>query len=224
MNLLDNPIWQALNTDQSDLMEGNAAARRFPDTIGPLAGIPNQSVASYASLAQLSKPGEQLVLFLPDAPIVPSDWVLDVSGALTQMVYESVPDLPSEASIDELTEADIPAMLALTHLTKPGPFRQQTIELGTYLGIHVAGQLVAMAGVRLEMTGYTEISAVCTHPDHQGKGYAQELITAVVRHIIQRGKVPFLHTRPDNTIAIKVYEKLGFKTRRLLHLAVIRHN
>lgn len=185
MHLLDNPIWQALSTSQSDLMEGDIFARRFPDTIGPLAGMLDQSANSYASLAQLVQPGEQLVLFLPDEPVVPSDWIVDVNGLLTQMVYESVPDLPRDDSIDELSEADIPEMLALTHLTKPGPFRQKTIELGTYLGIRAAGQLVAMAGERLDMTGYTEISAVCTHPDFQGKGYAQALITAVVRNIIQ---------------------------------------
>lgn len=229
MHVLDNPIWEALTSAQKDLAQGDHLARRFPIDIGPLAGMIDQSPEAYTSLAKLSKPDEQLVFFINEAAVVPEGWTLDVSKLLTQMVYEgsSIDRAESAASsiqIDELTEADIPEMLALTHLTQPGPFRQRTNTLGTYLGIHSEGRLLAMAGERLDLQGYTEISAVCTHPDAQGKGYAQALLAAVTAHILRRGKVPFLHTRPDNLSAIHVYEKLGFRTRRLLHLAVLRHD
>lgn len=217
---LDNPIWMALNTHQHELAEGDALARRFPLDIGPLAGMIEPSAEAYASLAKLVGPGEQLALFLDEAPALPEGWKLDVGGFLTQMVLEEKPEEPTQ-SFCRLTDDDVPEMLALTQLAKPGPFERRTFTLGTYLGIRENGKLVAMTGERLHLPGYTEVSAVCTHPDYRGKGYANALITAVARGIFERGEQPFLHAWADNTNAIRVYEKLGFKQRRLIHLAVV---
>ena len=89
-------------------------------------------------------------------------------------------------------------MLELTALTKPGPFGTRTHELGTYIGLREEGKLVAMAGERLKVPGYTEISAVCTHPEHNGKGYAGLLMTEIMRRIRERGETAFLHVRQDN--------------------------
>ncbi|MGA9709930.1 MAG: GNAT family N-acetyltransferase [Candidatus Sulfotelmatobacter sp.] len=113
-------------------------------------------------------------------------------------------------------------MMALTALTKPGPFGKRTHELGTYLGIRCDGNLVAMAGERLKIPGYTEVSAVCTHPEHTGHGYARILIAKVMRRICSRGETPLLHVRGDNARAIALYERLGFRQRVLLHFAVLR--
>jgi predicted GNAT family acetyltransferase len=124
--------------------------------------------------------------------------------------------------IVDLGAADVPEMLELTALTKPGPFNRRTHELGTYLGIRRDGKLVAMAGERLKVRGYTEVSAVCTHPEHTGHDYARILMTEVMRRICDRGETPFLHVREDNVRAIELYKRLGFKQRVLSHLAVLR--
>ena len=113
-------------------------------------------------------------------------------------------------------------MVALATLTKPGPFGRRTHELGTYLGIRCDGKLVAMAGERLKVPGYTEVSAVCTHPDHLGKGYARALMTEIMRGIRDVGDIPMLHVRADNARAIELYERLGFRTRFAGHFAVLR--
>lgn len=221
---LDNPIWNALTSLQSDLAEGDALARRFPTDIGPLAGLVSQSEEAYVSLAKLAKPDEQLVLFLETQPVLPAGWQLDVQGPLLQMVLEKSLPKSDTAHIEVLTEADVPEMIALTQLTNPGPFRQRTIQLGTYLGIRESGHLVAMAGERLHMPGYTEVSAVCTHPDFQGKGYARTLIMAVANNIINSGETPMLHSWLHNENAIRVYEKIGFTRRRQLDLAVLTYS
>jgi predicted GNAT family acetyltransferase len=113
-------------------------------------------------------------------------------------------------------------MLALTARTKPGPFGTRTHELGTYIGLRDRGKLVAMAGERLKVPGYTEISAVCTDPEHSGKGYAGLLITEIMHRIRERGETAFLHVRQDKVRAISLYERLGFQLRKLLHFAVLR--
>jgi predicted GNAT family acetyltransferase len=139
------------------------------------------------------------------------------------MVWESdVLSAQSDLEIVELGAQDSPEMVELAALTRPGPFGTRTHELGTYLGIRQEGKLVAMAGERLKVPGFTEVSAVCTHPDHIGKGYAQALMTEIMRHIRERGEMPFLHVRQGNARAVGIYERLGFRTRKIVNFVIIR--
>lgn len=116
----------------------------------------------------------------------------------------------------------MPAMLALTQLTSPGPFRENTLAFGLYYGIFQQEQLIAMAGYRFQPSPYVEISAVCTHPAHVGQGHAGMVILSLITTIIQEKKVPFLHVSPQNTKALRLYEKLGFKYRRDLTLYALQ--
>jgi predicted GNAT family acetyltransferase len=145
---------------------------------------------------------------------------------MLEMVYANgvLPNSkPNEVSgMVELGHQDSAEMLALATLTKPGPFGTRTHELGSYVGIRHEGQLVAMAGERLKVPGYTEVSAVCTHPDHAGKGYARVLMTEIMQRIREHGETPMLHVRADNTRAIELYERLGFQIRKRMHFAVLR--
>jgi predicted GNAT family acetyltransferase len=117
---------------------------------------------------------------------------------------------------------DIPQMVALAGLTEPGPFRQRTAELGGFLGIRLAGRLAAMAGQRLAPDGFAEVSAVCTHPDFRGRGYACALVAAVTRKIHGEGRMPFLTSLEANTGAVRIYQQMGFVVRRTFQLAVLR--
>jgi predicted GNAT family acetyltransferase len=218
---LDNPIWHALTSRQTALAVGDSLARRFPSDIGPLAGMIEQTSQAYAALAKLTQPEELLVLFLDQPVQLPESWTLAVGGQLVQMVCPQPIQVVHLPEIVALTEADVPEMLALTRLTKPGPFQPRTITLGGYVGIKVDGRLAAMAGERLQLEGYTEISAVCTHPDFQGRGYAQALIATVANRLLEKGITPFLHTGMDNYRAIRLYEALGFQHRRRLYLGVL---
>jgi len=112
-------------------------------------------------------------------------------------------------------------MLELTALTEPGPFRQRTSELGGFLGIRESGRLAAMAGERLALPGFREVSAVCTHPNFRGRGYAKALVAAMVRAIVDRGETPFLTSFAANTNAIRVYESVGFTLRRKLDVVIV---
>jgi predicted GNAT family acetyltransferase len=117
---------------------------------------------------------------------------------------------------------DAPAMVALPELTRPGPFTLRTHELGTFLGIRIDGQLVAMVGERMKPADYTEITAVCVHPDHRGRGYGQVLLAAISRRIVARGEIPFLHVFSNNDSAIALYRRQGMEIRRRLHVTVLQ--
>jgi predicted GNAT family acetyltransferase len=121
-----------------------------------------------------------------------------------------------------LTVADVGDMLELVGLAQPGPFLERTVELGAYLGIRRQGRLVAMAGERFHPPGYSEISAVATHPDHRRQGLAELLVGAAATAIAERGDTPFLHASAGNTNAIRLYESMGFAVRRTLSFAVVQ--
>jgi ribosomal protein S18 acetylase RimI-like enzyme len=241
MHPLDNVIWQALTTRDAEFAESFDEARRFVREVGPLGAFREHGVRGYASLAGLVGPGGTIGLFLDDPyedePYeLRAGWTFVVGAPLLQMVAEDVsgkharlrsslgsprPDSLSPELI-ELGTQDSPEMIELTALTKPGPFSRRTHELGTYLGIRREGKLVAMAGERLKVPGHTEVSAVCTHPDYTGKGYAGILTTEVMQRIRARGETPFLHVRQDNERAIEVYKGLGFRQRKVGHFAVLQ--
>ncbi|MGA8866001.1 MAG: GNAT family N-acetyltransferase [Candidatus Sulfotelmatobacter sp.] len=225
MHALDNVIWQALTTRQAPLGENFGVARRFSPEISPLAAFSEPTAEGYDSLAQLSQPGDVAGLFL-DEPYAPMPgWNTVREATLLQMVHQNgahSTDLSVGDDLIQMGAADVPEMMDLTALTKPGPFNPRTYELGTYLGIRRDGKLVAMAGERLKVPGYTEVSAVCSHPEHTGHGYARILMTEVMRRIRSRGETPFLHVRRDNARAIALYQRLGFRERGLWHLAVLR--
>jgi ribosomal protein S18 acetylase RimI-like enzyme len=219
VRLLDNPIWSALSTGQAYLAQTNGLAKRFPSDVAPFGAMAGQSAPEYQALAELMA-GDAAALFLDAPPTPPPGWSMVLRGQMYQMVFEAPP--PVAPALPELTAADVPEMLALTKLTQPGPFLPRTIELGSYFGMRESGSLVAMAGERLHLTGFTEVSAVCTHPDFRGQGYSIALMSAVISGIMGRGETPFLHVKTDNP-AVALYQKLGFRVRSQLHLAVIKY-
>lgn len=224
MHPLDNVIWQALTTRQSHFAQCSGHARKFIREISPLSGFEEPTDANYAALAALTGEGSTTAVFLDHPYTTHHGWEFVVGAPLLQMVCEKpVPAFPSNGhAMLELGSAESPEMLELTALTKPGPFGARTHELGAYVGIRGGGKLVAMAGERLKVPGFTEVSAVCTHPEHTGRSYARILTSEIIHRIRQRNETPFLHVRLDNARAIALYELLGFRSRKLLHFAVLR--
>ena len=225
--LLDNPIWHALTTEQSTLAVGGKLARTYQPEIGPLSGVVEESIGAYESLRSLAVKSGPLGLFLSRPYDSQSGWKLLRGEPLNQMIslgsgYAKPNPSPSHVELRPLLSTDVPAMVELAELTEPGPFRNRTNELGAFFGVFESGRLLAMAGERMRVPGFIEVSAVCTHPDARGRGYARTLMSVVMDDIFKQGATPFLHVLPKNP-AIRIYESLGFIQRRVLHLAVIKN-
>lgn len=225
--LLDNPIWNSLTTRHAHLAAGehvgHGLARRYPGDIGPLSGVREPTSEAFADLAAMIPEGDFAVLFLERSLDIPAGWKLLRGGTIIQMVCATIPDQPIlDDAIVPLTPTDFPEMMALAKLTEPGPFREHTARLGEFVGIRADGRLAAMAGQRLAPDGFTEVSAVCTHPDFRGRGYAKVLVAAVTRNIHAEGLVPFLTSFENNIGAIRIYEHVGFIHRRNFQLAVLK--
>jgi predicted GNAT family acetyltransferase len=219
---LDHPIWTALTTTQESLAEGDARARRYPTDVTPFADMPDLSAENFAALAALMSPTDIAVLFTPEAVKAPAEFKAVLAETGEQMIGTPIETPANGVDIVTLGVDDVPDMIELTALTKPGPFSTRTRELGTFLGIRVDGQLVAMAGERMKPAHYTEMTAVCVHPSHRGRGYGQMLLSAVSRQIVARGETPFLHVFTNNHSAIALYRRQGMEIRRRLHVTVLK--
>ncbi len=158
--------------------------------------------------------GDDVMMAGPFVPRLRRNWETLYESRLIQMVRTDKSPLPvADADASVLGAADVADMLALVEITKPGPFRPRTIELGTYLGIREGGWLVAMAGERTWVGDFREVSAVCTHPDVQGRGYARALVGRIVNRMLRAGQTAFLHVRTGNLRAMEIYRALGFVRR-----------
>jgi ribosomal protein S18 acetylase RimI-like enzyme len=220
---LDAVIWRALTSLHESLAEGDEWARRYPAAIAPFAATVDMEPASFRSLLALVGGDDQIALFTTEEVQPPSAFSVVRRASVDQMVLGDAGACTAQpgAPIVALGVADGPEMLALANLTQPGPFGPRTIELGHYIGIRRQGVLVAMAGERMRLDGFTEISAVCVEPTYRGHGFAAELVRSLASSIAARSEIPFLHVFSSNRAAIALYRKLGFTLRRRVHLAVL---
>jgi ribosomal protein S18 acetylase RimI-like enzyme len=138
------------------------------------------------------------------------------------MVCETPVPVAITENILPLDKTNWGDMYLLVSQVFPGYYLPGTPVMGEYFGIFKVGKLVAMAGERLSMDGLTEISAVVTHPDFVGRKYAQQLVTLLNDKNLQSGSIPFLHTGSGNERAIKIYELLGYKKRRIIRATRIK--
>lgn len=222
MQALDQPVRASLFSEHAHLAVGGARARRYRPDVHRFAATREDNEADAKALMRLLEPGERVVLMQAGDVVVADGMAVVSQRRATQLVASGpVTATPSEYDIFALGEADADDMLALATLTEPGPFARNTWRMGDFVGIRIDGRLAAMAGERLRMPGYAEVSGVCTHPDCRGRGFARLLSRYVAERVCARGATPFLHAWHDNAAAIGLYASLGFRQRGELVVTVV---
>jgi len=213
-HVLDNPAWNALISGNKNLVKGSEQVKYFDKEVSPFVGFNENTPESFQLLYELIPHNNPVIFISPDKMDIPDPWkVLRCVEGIQMVCDDVIKETYPGPELIPLTIEHVPQMLALTKLTNPGPFAEKTIDFGHYRGIFDGDRLVAMAGQRLHIFNYAEISAVCTHPDYLGRGYARQLLLYQMNRIIAASEIPFLHVRNDNERAIKVYHSLGFAKR-----------
>lgn len=210
---LDNPIWESLSSRHRSLALRQGEVARYPAVVAPFLGVATGGIDAAAAIESLVPPGETVLLLGP-VPSAPRGWELKQVAQLAQMVCPTPIGELDGPRIIELSEFHRSDVLALTALVYPHYFRPRTTDLGRYFGIYQNGRLEAMIGERMGMEDYTEISAVCTHPDCNGQGYARRLLGWLSNDNLERGRTPFLHVSQQNQRALQLYERNGYRLRR----------
>lgn len=215
---LDNPFWTSLQTRHRHIALCHGDVARYPREFAPFLGAANADVDLTEAVESLVAPDESVYL-LGVAPAVPKGWQLEAFRPLAQMVCTAPLAMIDGPDIIPLTDVHRADVLALTALVYPHYFRERTMEMGRYFGIYIPdtngdARLAAIIGERLGTDAHTEMSAICTHPDFNGRGYARRLTAMLTNDTLARGRTPFLHVSHDNPRAKQLYEQIGFQHRR----------
>lgn len=210
---LDNPFWSALDSIHREVALRAGEVARYPAAYAPFLGVASADATAEEALDALVAPGESVYL-IGIAPAQHVDWTLQAFRPLAQMVCDAPLTVVEGPGIVALGEAQRDDVLALTALVYPHYFRERTMELGRYFGIYEDGRLAAMIGERMGSAGSREMSAICTHPDFTGRGYARQLTAWLTNESLARGVQPFLHVSHENPRAKGLYEQLGYRVRR----------
>ena len=218
-------MWNAAITGNSSIANGTETVKYFNRDMALFFGMKEFTEDNFRQLYGLTPFDELVATFTEAEIVVPANWKVIIKKEILQMVYEQAyPADEDTSSLIPLQDKDILAMLDLTALTKPGPFFPRTIDFGNYEGIFDGGQLAAMCGQRLQPDPYSEVSAVCVHPDHLGRGYAKLLIRNQLRKISKVARIPMLHLYADNVAACRLYENMGFTIRKQLLVYMMKKN
>jgi len=225
-HILDNMIWNAITSGNRDIAVVDGEFGFYQPDIAPFAGFKELTSENLDKLHAIVPPGKRVAISYFNKPSLDqSKWKSVHPMDITQMMYEKpLTEFTTKKShlIVPLGIEHVPQMLELTKLTKPGPFFEKTILFGNYFGIFIDGRLAAMSGQRMHPPPYMEVSAVCTHPDFRGQGYAKALMLHVMKLILDNSFIPFLHVLTSNTGAIQLYESIGFRTRAKLFIEMIK--
>lgn len=215
---LDRPVWHALTGRQAMLAQGDEYALRFDPDYAPFAAVPDP--ADLTALVVLARHGP-LWLVEKQQIIPPRGLKIARSAECLQMIAGTVSKGARDHIFCDLGKTDADEMLALARLTQPGPFSTKTYRFGHFIGIRENGKLLAMAGERMKPGAFTELSGVCSHPDHRGRGYAGFLMRVVASRILARGEIPFLHCYATNKGAIALYQSLGFTIHQSIVASIL---
>jgi ribosomal protein S18 acetylase RimI-like enzyme len=211
-NKLDNPVWYSISESHKNFgIDFGTIKFYHPDycPFGGLIALDNieVSISEYAKLTDN-------FFIIGQKPNVPDSLKVKNELVCLQMIIRAKIEAAIEDQIIKLEEEHLSDLLGLVKIVYPDYFKKKTSSLGNYYGIYKNNQLVAVTGERMQMDEYTEVSAVITHPEHTGTGYAKQLVSHVVNAIFEQNKTPFLHVSESNIGAIRLYEKLGFQTRK----------
>jgi GNAT superfamily N-acetyltransferase len=223
---LDDVAWHALTGPHADLAlaSANGRARRYADDIAPFCGVQHLDHDGWAALAELVGRDGVAVFLRGAVEVAPAGWTELLREPATQYVAGDLvaPPVAASREVTELAAPDVPDMVRLAAETEPGPFGPNSHRTGRWFGVRRGGRLVAMAGERLRVDGFGEVSGVCVDPSVRGEGLGAVVTLAAADGIRERGDVPMLHVRDHNDGAHRLYRRIGFETRRQVTVVVLR--
>jgi GNAT superfamily N-acetyltransferase len=227
-HVLDDVVWHALSGPQAHLAATSpdgGTARRYLDGVAPFCGVERLDDHGWAELAALVGPRGVAVFLRGHVEPAPAGWTELVREPARQYVAsDHVDPRTVGAEVVELSAADALDMVALAAASEPGPFGPKGYLTGRWFGIRRAGRLIAMAGERMRVEGYGEVSGVCVDESARGEGLGAVVTLAAVHGIRERGDVPMLHVRAGNGPGERLYERLGFQVRRTVTVVVAQRD
>lgn len=210
---LANPVWFALQETHQKFATDYNGVRFYDSDICPF-GAFEMLEQTPTAMETYAKTTTDFFVVGTKQPLHNTSTLFDKAITCEQMLLETLNPINYTYEIVKLTDTYIDEIYDLVWLVMPGYYKKRTFEMGDYYGIFIENKLVAVTGERIQLDNFIEVSAVVTHPDHTRKGLAQQLVAYTTEKILEKGKTPILHVAENNSGAIKLYEKVGFKSIR----------
>jgi RimJ/RimL family protein N-acetyltransferase len=230
MAALDNVMWSCLSQDHARYAQGTGDTRRYAPGFSPIIGFADPHRPDFDVLADLATPGEQFYCEQWTGA-APAGWRVLSEARMLRMWDTGRPASGASIAPTPLIgdcrplraddAGDAQRALSLARLTRPGPFGPRTLELGDYLGVFIGDELIAMAGERMQIGAWREISGVCCRPGYTGQGLATYLVQQLLDQHRAQGRHTFLQVMSENTRARALYERLGFEVYREIPVRVV---
>jgi RimJ/RimL family protein N-acetyltransferase len=145
--------------------------------------------------------------------------------AVTAHAFRAPPPA-SGAFVRRLTGGDARTLNRLYNSEgSPTYYSGKQIDEGRYFGVFAQDRLVAVAGTHVvsQTEGIAVVGNVFTHPGWRGRGYATLATGATTAHLLGYCRDVVLTVDPENTPAVRAYQRLGYETIcRLVEAAVTR--
>lgn len=197
-----------------------ALAARYLDLPFPAVSFYGEGEGLHEALSGVLNAGERCYALLAEgqrAQLEAAVHVLDVSLEW-QMPYAGDPATLDGGEAVALSSSDLPAVKALVERSVVYAFEEGALEVGPYFGVWRDGRLASMAGTRLLVDAIGEIGNVVTDPGYRRQGLASMAVAATTRALLRTGRRALLHVFQSNPGGVALYERLGYRRERTMHL------
>ena len=146
-------------------------------------------------------------------PVVEASYALDEVEEMFRMAINPANSRPVPGPTIKLDLSHLDALRQLYRLGGGDAFAPYQLQDGIYYGIEISGRLVSVAGTHLVSPtfGVAGVGNIFTHPAHRRQGYGTACTSQVVQELLARDLDVVLNVNRENTEAIRIYEKLGFR-------------
>jgi len=179
----------------------NLLTRGTPESIGKLA-----EHVSY----------KRLFAIVPEyhLPFIEDSYEVSLIGTLTLMVVDRDNyRAPDSQPTDRLTPAHRSEVEQFYAQVPADAFNPRQLEFGSFHGIRVKRKLASVCGTigyYPRHPGVAVIGNLVTLQEYQQQGFGASVLNSVLQDLFEVCQFATLLVEPDNTEAIRIYERLGF--------------
>jgi ribosomal protein S18 acetylase RimI-like enzyme len=198
-----------------------AVVTRYQGLPFPALAFLGQDPGQLSSLAaQLVGPDEPFYLLLNEgqAQVAERAFAVEQVHPEWQMLFACDPSGLDPGGAVGLGPADLEALQDLAADAGLMALEADPFRYGPAFGVWEAGWLVAMGTTHVRVPGAAEIGNVATRTPHRRRGYARQVVAALVQAHGAEGRRVFLMVFQTNHPAVRLYEHLGFARLRPMFL------
>lgn len=145
--------------------------------------------------------------------LMPVHFALRARQRLVRMLVDRATFRPVASVAQRLSGSNAGDANALYSSDSGAWLSRRHLDEETYFGIWDNGRVVSIAGTQLIAPQHhiAMVANVLTHRGYRDLGYATQCVSALTQDLLERVHDVVLNVDPENTPAIRVYRRLGYR-------------